>query len=55
MEKIYLRWKLIVGENSSSGKKIRHLNKISSLFPDEVFSGDQETSLPFYQVQQLES
>ena len=37
MEKIYRRRKLIVGENSSSGKNIRHLTKISSLFPDEVF------------------
>ena len=37
MENISRRWKLIVGENSSSGKNIRHLIKISSLFPDEVF------------------
>ena len=31
MEKIYRRWKLIVGKN------IRHLTKILSLFSDEVF------------------
>ena len=37
MEKIYPRRKLIVGENGFSGKDFRHLTKISSLFPDEVF------------------
>ena len=48
MDKIYRLWKLILGENSSSGKincggkfssgkNIRHLTEISSLFLDEVF------------------
>ena len=37
MEKIYRRWKLIVGENSSTGKNICHFTEILSLFPGEVF------------------
>ena len=36
-EKIYCRWKLIVGENSSSEKNIHHLTEISSLFSNKVF------------------
>ena len=37
MAKIYRRWKLILEENSSSEKNIRHLPEIPSLFSDEVF------------------
>ena len=36
MENLFME-KFILGENESSGKNIRHVTKISSLFPDEAF------------------
>ena len=34
---LYSPGKIFVGEKYSLGQKFRHLTKISSLFPDEVF------------------